>query len=105
MFSATHGKSIRDARHKLKPTKCTLACPSIEFLGYVVSCQGISLCPEKLLALSNMAPSFNAFHVRTIIGMALYYWRFVPGFALIDKPLLHLSKKGEEFVWMMGLRH
>ncbi|KAK3743518.1 hypothetical protein QZH41_015906, partial [Actinostola sp. cb2023] len=73
---------LRNAGVKLNPKKCRLFQQSVYFLGHVVSADGISTDPEKNRA-----------------DCALYYRRFIKGFADIARPLHRLTEKGREFVW------
>lgn len=90
---------IQQAALKLKSTKYDLAHPLMEFLGHKLSIDGITPCPTKLQALTNMVPPSNITQVRTFVGLASYYSRFVPQFEWIGHGLHQLTKKGGEFWW------
>lgn len=85
---------------KLKLRKCYLARPCVMFLGYIASKDGIASCPARLQTLTDMALPTNGSQVRAFIGLASYYCRFVPQFAMIAHPLQQVTKKkGAVFRW------
>lgn len=69
------------------------------FLGHVVSGDGISTDPEKIRAVAQWPTPSRVKDVRSFIGLASYYRRFVPGFARIASPLHALIKRGAHFEW------
>ena len=90
---------LREANLKLKPKKCTLFQKEVQFLGHVVSEQGISCDPEKLDTVQDWAVPTNVSEVRSFLGFANYYRRFVKSFAHIASPLTQLTKKDVPFLW------
>ena len=61
--------------------------------------EGIKSDPKKLDAVMRSPQPKNRKNIKQFLGLAGYYGRFVPGFALIAKPLNNLLKKGVPFVW------
>ena len=90
---------IRNARLKLKPDKCVLFQKQVKFLGHVVSSEGVSTDPEKVSAVSQWPVPLDVHQVRSFLGTASYYRRFVRSFATIAKPLHRLTEKGQDFIW------
>lgn len=90
---------IRLAGLKLKPSKCTLAQPQVDFLGHVVSEHGISVNPKKTAAIDKLAPPTKVKEVRHFLGMTSYYRRYVKDFSTIAKPLYKLLEHDHKFVW------
>ena len=90
---------IRRAGLKLKPRKCKFAQLSVEYLGHVISAEGIRTDPKKLQAVRQFPVPTNIRALRSFVGLASYYRRFVPGFAKVAGPLHALTKKEVEFVW------
>ena len=90
---------FRKANLKLKPSKCSLCQRNVEFLGHVVSENGIAMQDEKISAIRDWPPCRNVTEVRAFMGLSGYYRRFVKDFSLIATPLYSLMKKGVEFVW------
>ena len=90
---------LRDANLKLKPKKCTLFQKQVEFLGHVVSDKGVSCDPEKLSAVREWKEPTTVSEVRSFLGFANYYRRFVQSFAHVASPLTDLTKKDIPFHW------
>ena len=77
---------LRKAGLKLSPSKCHLFQPKVEFLGHVVSGDGVSTDPKKTEAIDNWPTPRSVRDVRSFLGLCSYYRRFVKGFADIAKP-------------------
>ena len=87
------------ANLKLKPSKCSLCQRSVDFLGHVVSEQGIAMQDAKISAITEWPPCRTVHDVRAFMGLSGYYRRLVKGFCIIAAPLCGLMRKGAEFVW------
>jgi hypothetical protein len=83
----------------LQPTKCVFAKSEVQYLGYVVSRDGIAASPDKVRAVKEYPLPKNAKHVRAFLGLASFYRRLIPKFAEIAKPLTELIRKGVPFLW------
>ena len=92
-------KRFREANLKLKPKKCNLFQTSIKFLGHVVSEEGVQTDPEKIEAVKDWRVPRSAKEVKSFLGLASYYRRFIKGFAAIARPLHQISNKGSKFLW------
>ena len=90
---------IREAGLRLKPKKCNFAQESVEYLGHVVSAAGIRTNPTKLRAVEKYPTPANVKSLRSFLGLASYYRRFVPGFSKVASPLNALTRKSIAFVW------
>ncbi|MBT0984708.1 hypothetical protein KJ032_27185, partial [Salmonella enterica subsp. enterica serovar Typhimurium] len=71
----------------------------ISFLEHVVSSEGISVDPQKVLAISTWEQPKNVTEVMSFLGLASYYRNFIQGFSAIALPLTKLTQKEVEFKW------
>ena len=84
---------------KAKPSKCVFFKSPIEFLGHLVSADGIEPQPAKLDAIHDWPTPHCLRDVCTFFGLASYYRRFVKDFATIAEPLSQLTRKNTPFTW------
>ena len=90
---------LEKAGLKLKPSKCKLARSEVDFLGYVVSRDGISTDPRKISAIAEYPPPTDLKSLRAFLGLTSYYRRFISSFSSIANPLYALTRKDAPFVW------
>ena len=79
--------------------KCEFWLEKVSFLGHVVSQDGISVDPTKVEAVNNWSRPTNVTEIRSFLGLAGYYRRFVEGFSKIAMPLTQLTRKSNKFIW------
>ena len=72
---------------------------SVAFLGHVVSKEGVMVDPQKIKAVKNWVRPSSMTEVRSFVGFASYYHRFVKNFASIATHLTNLTKKEIPFEW------
>ena len=98
-------QKLREARLKLKPSKCELFKTSLLNLGHIVSEDGIRTDPKKIEAILQWPVPLTVTDVRSFLGLTYYYWRFLKGYAKIARPLTTLisgenaDKKKALVVW------
>ena len=71
---------LRKANLKLKPNKCKLLQTEVEYLGHIVSGEGISTDPAKIQAVCNWPTPQHQADVRAFVGTCSYYRRYIPGY-------------------------
>ena len=84
---------------KLKPKKCFLFQKRVSYLGHVVTEEGISADPGKVQQVRTWPIPENRTEVKSFLGLASYYRRFVPDFSTVAQPLYKLTDAKTEFVW------
>jgi ribonuclease HI len=84
---------------KVKLSKCKFAQRKISYLGFVISEQGVATDPGKVSAIVQWTTPTCAKELRSFLGLAGYYRKFVMGFGMISKLLTELLKKNTVFVW------
>lgn len=91
--------ALREAGLTVDVRKCHFLKKRIEYLGFEVSKDGIEPGRRKLLSLENFPEPKDVRSVRSFMGLASYFRKFVKGFAIIAKPLSDLLKKNINFQW------
>src|SRR5690349_5737755 len=82
-----------------KLEKCAFDQSSIEFLGYIVSDQGIAMSPSKVEAITTWPTPSSATALLSFLGLANFYRRFIHNYSKIAHPLFGLSKPSTTFNW------
>jgi len=90
---------LREVGLKLKPNKCVLFRQEVEFLGHLITADGIQPLPQKLEAIRDWPTPHCIRDVRAFYGLASYYRKFVRNFATIAEPLTRLTRKNATFQW------
>jgi hypothetical protein len=90
---------LRDHKLYAKFSKCEFWLKSVKFLGHTISHDGISVDPSKVQEVMDWKPPKSVHQIRSFLGLAGYYRRFIPDFSRIAKPMTELLKKGVKFVW------
>ncbi|KAL4037670.1 hypothetical protein IC575_001270 [Cucumis melo] len=92
-------ETLRANKLYAKFSKCEFWLKKVTFLGHVVSSEGISVDPAKIEAVTSWPRSSTVSEIRSFLGLAGYYRRFVEDFSRIASPLTQLTRKGTPFVW------
>ena len=90
---------IRQHKLTLKAKKCVLFRKEVEFLGHMVTAQGVQTSPAKVEAVKTWPIPSNGAEIRSFLGFASYYRKFIPYFSSISAPLTNLTRKKVKFIW------
>lgn len=90
---------LREAGLTLQPSKCHFAVKQLKFLGHVISRHGVEVDPEKTKAVNEFPVPRKQKHVRSFLGMANYYRKFIHNYAKIATPLNALLRHDVRFQW------
>ncbi|GKC39764.1 putative reverse transcriptase domain-containing protein [Tanacetum coccineum] len=98
-----HLKTILDLLKKeklyAKFSKCKFLLKEVQFLGHVVNRDGIHVDPSKVESVKNWKTPELSTEIRSFLGLAGYYRRFIENFSKIAKPLTLLTQKNKTYVW------
>ncbi|XP_074304334.1 putative mitochondrial protein AtMg00860 [Silene latifolia] len=92
-------ETLRENQLYAKFSKCAFWLGEISFLGHVISAEGIKVDPQKIDTITNWPILKNVAEVRSFLGLAGYYRRFVKDFSKIVQPLTNLIRKSTKFEW------
>jgi hypothetical protein len=90
---------LREKRLYANPLKCDFWLEEVNFLGHVISKEGIAVDPAKIDTVLAWKQSQTVTDVRSFVGLAGYYRRFIEGFAKIVAPMTQLTRKDQPFAW------
>ncbi|GKC61183.1 putative reverse transcriptase domain-containing protein [Tanacetum coccineum] len=82
-----------------KFSKCEFWLKEVQFLGHVVNRDGIHVDPSKVESVKNWKTPKSPTEIRSFLGLAGYYRRFIENFSKIAKPLTLLTQKNKAYVW------
>ena len=74
-------EKLREADLKLKEVKCNVLKKHIQYLGHIISGDGITPLPEKLESIQKILPPKTPIEVKQFLGLILYYCKFIPRFS------------------------
>lgn len=90
---------LRENKLYCAPNKCEFYQDKMEFLGHVVSGEGITVDPKKIATVHDWPVPKNIKELRSFLGFANYYRRFVKDFSKLAGPLTTLTRKDEIYRW------
>jgi hypothetical protein len=90
---------LREHQLYAKFSKCAFWLEEIQFLGHVLSAKGIAVDPSKVKDILEWKPPTTVHQVRSFLGLAGYYCRFILDFSKLVKPITSLLKIDTNFNW------
>lgn len=87
---------LREANLKIQLDKCEFLRKEVEFLGHIVTPEGIRPNKKKIEAIKNFPIPKTAREIKSFLGLLGYYRRFIKNFAKLTKPLTKCLKKNEK---------
>ncbi|GJR94828.1 putative reverse transcriptase domain-containing protein [Tanacetum coccineum] len=90
---------LRNENLYAKFSKCEFWLQEVHFLGHVVNHEGIHMDPSKIEAVKNWKAPITPYEVRSFLGLAGYFRRFIENFSKIAKPLTSLTQKNQKYEW------
>jgi hypothetical protein len=93
-------EKLREHKLYAKFSKCEFWLSKVGFLGHIVSVEGVAVDPSKVASVTKWESPKNAGDIRSFLGLAGYYQRFIENFSKIAKPMTELLKKDKKFEWI-----
>lgn len=90
---------LRAERLYVSTSKCEIAKAKVEFLGHMISKKGVEVMEEKVKIIKDWPSPTNVSELRSFLGLANYYRKFIKGSSEIARPLTDLLKKAEVWRW------
>ena len=82
---------LRDHQLYAKFSKCEFWLTEVKFLGHVVSGSGLLIDPKKVEAVISWERPKSVFKIRSFLGLARYYRRFIEDFSQLVSPMTRLT--------------
>lgn len=90
---------LKECGLTLRKEKCEIGKKQVEFLGFVVGKNGISISDKKTIAISSITVPSNQSELRAFLGMVNYYSKFIRNYSSIVEPLYKLLRKDHTWSW------
>ena len=92
-------KRLKEYGFRLKLRKCQFFQESVEYLGKIISSEGLHPSPKKVEAILKVSPPTDVSELRSFLGMVNHYGRFIKCLADLSAPLNRLLRKDEPWSW------
>lgn len=98
-------QTLREHQLYGKFSKCDFYKKQIQYLGHIITKEGIVVDPEKIKTIMEWPTQKDVADIRSFMGLAGYYRRFVEKISRIAYPITSLQKKGKIFKWTAECQH
>ena len=90
---------LNSAGMKLKKEKCAFCLPQVEYLGHIISAEGLCPAASKVKAIKEAPKPSSLSKLKSFLGLVNYYAKFLPDSATILAPLYKLLRNSESWQW------
>ena len=90
---------FKKANLKFKAEKCFFGLKAVQFLGFLMNKDGIAPDSDKTEPIKNYPIPTNVKEMRSFNGFSNYFRSFIPNYSLMMRPLYHLTRKKNPFIW------
>lgn len=87
-------KKLNEYNLKVQMSKCQFLAKQTEFLGHIVSSEGIKPNPTKINAINKVGLPKTIKQIRSFLGLTGYYRKFIQNYSMIGSPIIKYLKKG-----------
>ena len=92
-------QSLREHHLYAKFSKCEFWLTEVRFLRHVVLASGVTMDPKKVEAIMSWERPNSVFEIRSFLGLARYYKRFIEDFSRLSAPMTRLTRNEVKFEW------
>ena len=92
-------RRLQDAGLRLKKEKCSFCVPEVEYLGHIITAEGLKPSPRKLKAVVDAPQPTKLSELKAFLGLLSYYTKFLPNLATSLAPLYKLLQKNQKWQW------
>src|SRR5258706_14360162 len=90
---------LRRAGLSLKASKCKFHTTKTEYLGYVITPEGLRMDKQKIRAIGEWKEPTTVKGIQSFLGFANFYWQFIQDYSKITTPLTKLTRKETQWNW------
>ena len=90
---------LKEASLYVKGEKCTFHSKEVEFLGYIINTEGISMDPKKIKSIASWPTPNTLQELQSFLGFTNFYRRFIPNYSKKCLAMTALVKKDQAFLW------
>jgi transposase InsO family protein len=101
-----HEQHVKEVLRRLQENKlygslkkCEFEKDKVEFLGYLISKDGLEMDSAKVEAVRNWPVPKNVNDIQVFLGFANFYRRFIPHFSNVALPMTRMTRKDTPFLW------